>query len=127
MAKVLVVEDNDILNRAYRMILEKNEHDVQTATNGEEALEKIKDFTPHVILLDLLMPKMNGIDFLKHYDAPSHKDVKVVVLTNLGKEKEVKEAMSLGAHKYILKAQATPQDLANLVSRLISHNWAKAK
>lgn len=123
MADILIVEDNDMLNKAYRMILEKNGHKVEASTNGEEALEAIKKFKPKVILLDLLMPKMGGIEFLRKYDAlEENKDVKVVVLTNLGKEESIKEAMDLGAYKYIIKAHSSPSDLANLVNHLIKKN-----
>ncbi len=123
MANILIVEDNDMLNRAYRMILEKSGHTVQSTTNGQEALDAVKEFQPKVILLDLLMPKMGGIEFLRQYDAiKSHKDVKVVVLTNLGKEEDIQEAMDLGAYKYIIKAHSSPADLAALVNHLINKN-----
>lgn len=123
MANILIVEDNDMLNRAYRMILEKNGHTVRSTTNGQEALDEVKNFKPKVILLDLLMPTMGGIEFLRKYDATKeHKDVKVVVLTNLGKEESIQEAMDLGAYKYIIKAHSSPADLAALVNHLIKKN-----
>ncbi len=119
MANVLVVEDNDVLNKAYKIMLEKNGHNVKTVFEGKHALELLKDFEPDVILLDLLMPEMGGIEFLKSYDVKDkHKNVKVVVLTNLGKDKEIKEAMDLGAYKYILKAHAGPLDLSMLVNSI---------
>jgi two-component system, OmpR family, response regulator len=126
MADILIVEDNDMLNKAYRIILEKNGHKVETSTNGQEALDAVKKFKPKVILLDLLMPTMGGIEFLRNYDAvKANKDVKVVVLTNLGKEESVQEAMDLGAYKYIIKAHSSPSDLANLVNHLINKNLDK--
>jgi CheY-like chemotaxis protein len=122
-ANILIVEDNDMLNRAYRMILEKSGHTVQSTVNGQEALDAVKEFQPKVILLDLLMPKMGGIEFLRQYDANKmHKDVKIVVLTNLGKEEDIQEAMDLGAYKYIIKAHSSPADLAALVNHLIKKN-----
>lgn len=128
MADILIVEDNDMLNRAYRIVLEKNGHKVQTATNGQEGLDAADEFNPKVILLDLLMPKMGGIEFLQHYDAiDKHKDVKVVVLTNLGKEENIQEAMDLGAYKYIIKAHSSPADLAALVNHLIKKNVGAGK
>jgi CheY-like chemotaxis protein len=110
------------------MILEKSGHTVQSTTNGQEALDAVKEFQPKVILLDLLMPKMGGIEFLRQYDAiKSHKDVKVVVLTNLGKEEDIQEAMDLGAYKYIIKAHSSPADLAALVNHLINKNVEPSK
>lgn len=123
MADVLIVEDNDMLSKAYRMILEKNGHNVETCMNGQEALDVVGSFKPKVILLDLLMPTMGGIEFLRKYDAiNAHKDVKVVVLTNLGEEEKVQEATDLGAYKYIIKAHSSPSDLAALVNHLIKKN-----
>ncbi|MBA3758114.1 response regulator [Candidatus Saccharibacteria bacterium] len=115
-----------MLNKAYRIILEKNGHKVEATTNGQEALDAVKRFKPKVILLDLLMPKMGGIEFLRKYDAIKlNKNVKVVVLTNLGKEESIQEAMDLGAYKYIIKAHSSPGDLANLVNHLIKKNIVK--
>lgn len=127
MADILIVEDNDMLNRAYRTILEKNGHKVESSTNGQEALDALAKFEPKVILLDLLMPNMGGIEFLRQYDAKSaHKDVKIVILTNLGKEEDVQKAMDLGAYKYVIKAHSSPADLAALVNHLIKKNITKA-
>ena len=126
MADILIVEDNDMLNKAYRIVLEKNGHHVETTVNGEEALEAVGRFKPKVILLDLLMPKMGGLEFLRRYDMTKHKNVKVVVLTNLGKEDDIKEAMDLGAYKYIIKAHSSPADLAALVNHLIKKNISEA-
>lgn len=128
MADILIVEDNDMLSRAYRTILEKNGHKVESAMNGQEGLEAADTFKPKVILLDLLMPKMGGIEFLKNYDAlGKHKDTKVIVLTNLGKEEDIQQAMDLGAYKYIIKAHSSPADLAALVNHLIKKNLVLKK
>lgn len=128
MADILIVEDNDMLNRAYRTVLEKNGHKVEAVTNGQAALDALEKFKPKVILLDLLMPKMGGIEFLQHYSKrEDNKEVKVVVLTNLGREEDIQEAMSLGAYKYIIKAHSSPADLAALVNHLIKKNVEPAK
>lgn len=126
MANILVLEDNERINQAYKIILEKEGHTVRVAFNGEEGLEQVKDFKPEIILLDLDMPKMDGLDFLRHYDVrKTHKDVRVVIMSNLDKDKEVEEALKLGAYKYILKAHASPRQLANLVNHLINKNLSK--
>lgn len=118
MAHILVVEDNDILSNAYRQILERQKHKVEVAANGKEALKKIKDKDPDMIFLDLLMPVMGGLTFLKEYDLSKHPDVKVVILSNLDTDTDIEEAMRLGASKYILKAHATPSQLSILVNQL---------
>ncbi len=126
MANILVVEDNERINQAYKIILEKEGHKVTVAFNGEEGLEKVAKTTPDIILLDIDMPRMNGIEFLRNYDVlKKHQEVKVVILSNLDKDKQVEEALRLGAYKYILKARASPRQLATLVNHLISKNLDK--
>lgn len=123
MAHVLVVEDDNLLSYAYKLILEKEGHNVRIAENGKEALLMVKDQDPEVILLDLLMAEMGGIEFLKKYNQPlKHKGTTIVILSNLGDEKEVQKALDLGAYKYIVKAEATPVQLSLLVNKLIRNN-----
>lgn len=118
MSRILVVEDNDILSNAYKQILEKQKHDVRVAYNGKEALEKVTKSEPDVIFLDLLMPVMSGLDFLRKYDLTKHPKVKVIILSNLDTDSDIEEAVALGASKYILKAHATPSQLSMLVKKL---------
>ncbi len=123
MAKVLIVEDDLTLNSAYKLILEKENHQVETAFNGEEALATAEAFGPDIILLDLLMPKMNGLEFLRKYDlARKHHDTHVVILSNLDAEKDIEKARELGAYKYIIKAHLSPKELATLINHLIKKN-----
>jgi two-component system response regulator VicR len=126
MAKILIVEDDKVLNDAYRMILTKEGHDVETAFDGQEALEKTETFAPSIILLDLLMPRKSGLDFLQEFDLLNkHPDTTVVILSNIGDEKEVDRAIKLGAYKYIVKAHASPAELSQLVNHLINKNIEK--
>ncbi len=126
MANILIVEDDAALNDAYKLILKKEGHKVSVAHDGEEGLEKLASIKPDLILLDLLMPKLDGIGFLKQYRTRFEgKDTKVVILTNLDQDKEISEALSLGAYKYIVKARTSPKQLATNVNRLVSHNIDK--
>lgn len=126
MAKILVIEDDKVLNQAYKMILEREGHDVQTAFNGAEGMDKADADEPDIILLDLLMPTMSGLEFLKEFNAPSkHPKVKIIILSNIGDEKEAQKGMDLGAYKYIVKAHASPHDLSVLVNHLINKNLDK--
>lgn len=128
MANILVVEDEKTLNNAYQMILEKEGHNVETAFNGEEALEKATANEPDIILLDLLMPKMNGLEFLQAYDLnEKHPNTVVVILSNLDMDKEIQQAFKLGAYKYILKAMTSPSQLATMVNHLINRNLDNKK
>lgn len=121
MAKILIVEDEHTLNEAYQMILSQQGHDIYTAYDGEEALEATQTIEPDIILLDLRMPRVGGIEFLKQYNpTEDHPNVKIVIFSNLDMQKEIDEAYKLGAHKYILKAWASPKELVKLVDDLLN-------
>ncbi|HEV7951803.1 MAG TPA: response regulator [Candidatus Saccharimonadales bacterium] len=113
---ILVVEDDTLLNDAYKMILESNGHATRTAYDGKEALKLVKEQEPDIIFLDLRMPVMDGIEFLKEYQPQkNHKHVKVIVFSNYDMQQEVDQAYALGAERYVLKAWASPKELLKLV------------
>jgi DNA-binding response OmpR family regulator len=113
---ILVVEDEQTLNEAYVTILKKEGFRVLSAFDGEEALSVAETNDVDLILLDLRMPKVNGIEFLKAFDLESqtHPPI-VIVFSNLDMQEEIDEAFSLGATKYMLKAWASPKELVKLV------------
>jgi CheY-like chemotaxis protein len=115
-AKILIAEDEQALNDAYVMILERAGHTVKSARDGSEALKITETYEPDVILLDLRMPRLGGIEFLKAYDLPGkHPEVKVIIFSNLDMQKEIDEAFRLGANKYMLKSWASPNELVRMV------------
>lgn len=117
MAQILVVEDDKDLNNAYRLILESAGHKVATAFDGKEALAELKTFKPDLILLDLLMPIMGGLEFLKNYNVKDqHPDVKVLIFTNMENSPEVTQAYDLGALRCIIKSWTAPHNLARVVA-----------
>lgn len=120
MANVLVIEDNKTLNHAYKLILQKEGFNVRVAYNGKEGLEITKLREPSLILLDMLMPLMNGIEFLKKFKPSEHPDTTIIILSNLNEDTEVQKALALGAHKYILKASTSPQELIDHVRNATS-------
>lgn len=119
-AKILIVEDEPSLNEAYEMVLSSEGYETFSAYDGEQALEKAKEVEPDLILLDLRMPKVGGIEFLKRYDTAKHPKVKIIIFSNLDTKKEIDEAYKLGAHKYILKAWASPKELVRLVEEVLN-------
>lgn len=117
MARILVVEDDHDLNNAYCIILRHEGHEVVEAYDGKEALERLKDFEPDLVLLDLLMPVMGGLEFLEQWDAPKkHKNVKILIFTNMENSPEVAEAYKLGANRVIVKSWTAPHNLARVVT-----------
>ena len=118
---VLIVEDEQSLNEAYQMILRKAGYTVQVAFDGQEALELSAMEEPDLILLDLRMPRMDGIEFLRNYDLrQSHPEVKVIVFSNYDMQKEIDEAYNLGADRYFMKALASPKELLQVVENTLS-------
>ena len=116
---ILVVEDDLALNDAYKLILTSAGYTVRTAFNGEEALAATKAQEPDIIFLDLRMPVMDGIGFLKEYQPKEqHPHVKIIVFSNYDMQREVDEAYTLGAERYVLKAWASPKELVKIVQDL---------
>jgi CheY-like chemotaxis protein len=127
MARILIVEDDKDLNNAYTIILKNEGHEVQSVFNGQEALKVLKDFEPQLILLDLLMPVMGGLEFLQNYDLDKHSGVKVLIFTNMENSPEVNEAYSLGAHRCIIKSWTAPQNLTHVISDALETQPEAAK
>lgn len=120
MALVLLVEDDETLQSAYALALNKNGFEVQMASDGAKALELAAAHEPDVILLDLLMPHLDGVQFLEAFKPKElHPNVKVVVFTNLESDSTVQKASDLGAESYITKSAYTPKQMVELVNKLI--------
>lgn len=118
---VLIVEDEQSLNEAYQMILRKAGYTVQVAFDGQEALEVSEMEEPALILLDLRMPRMDGIEFLRNYNLrQNHPEVKVIVFSNYDMQREIDEAYNLGADRYFMKALASPKELLQVVENTLS-------
>jgi len=118
---ILIVEDEQALNEAYQTILRKAGYTVQVAFDGEEALEVAQMEEPAIILLDLRMPRMDGIEFLRNYNLrQEHPNVKVIVFSNYDMQKEIDEAYDLGADRYFMKALASPKELLQVVENTLA-------
>ena len=100
--------------------LSEQGYDVAVAFDGEEALSKTKQFEPDLILLDLLMPNMGGIEFLEKYDLVKlHPNTKVIVFSNLDTRKDIDMVYELGVQKYMLKSWASPKELLGIVKDVL--------
>src|SRR3989304_118989 len=112
MKKVLVVEDDVYLSGAYKLKLVKLGFEVMTAGDGEEALARLRDFQPDLILLDLIMPRKDGFETLEALKRnPVWRDIPVLVATNLSQKEDIDRAISLGADDYIVKTDPSMDDL----------------
>ena len=123
MANILVVEDDHDLNNAYCLILRHEGHNVATAFDGKEALDKLKTFEPDLVLLDLLMPVMGGLEFLRKWESIGRRrNVKILIFTNMENSPEVSEAYKLGANKCIIKSWTAPHNLSKVVGDTLKSN-----
>lgn len=120
MKELLIVEDEDMLRKIYTTLFELEKFKVHKARNGYDAVEKLKSITPDVILLDLLMPVMNGFEFLEAVNIKtSHPHTKVLVLSNLSDQASLDKIKELGASKYVLKSSISPSELVSEVRSLL--------
>lgn len=127
-ATILVVEDDQALNDAYQAILSSVGYSVSTAFNGQEALDLLQDMAaPDVILLDLRMPVLDGVGFLREYKPKEHPETTVVVFSNYDSHKDIDEAYELGVDRYVLKARAAPKDLLHLIEGILIEKRAADK
>ncbi len=119
--RILVVEDDPALRRACQVALSKQGFSVQVAVDGQQALDILASDVPDVILLDLLMPRVSGLDVLRRVrSAPATKDVPVVVLSNSSRPDHKKETEELGISGYFVKANLSLAELVGMVSRLLT-------
>jgi CheY-like chemotaxis protein len=116
---ILVVEDETSINEVYQLVLTRAGYEVQAAFDGQKALDMLESFEPDIIMLDLRMPKVDGLEFLRKYDLKQHPKVKVVILSNYDAEKDIKEAHKLGASRYVLKAWSSPKELELLIKKVL--------
>lgn len=121
MATILIVEDDSVMSRLYQRIFSIEGHTVVIASDGEDAIPKAKECKPALVLLDIMMPKMNGfqvLEKLKH--DPQTTGIPVVMLTNLAGTQEMENAMSHGAIKYLIKSELEPAHLTAIIREVLA-------
>ena len=110
--KVLVVEDERSLMRLYTTKLQMSGYTVESAEDGEEALKKVATFMPDLILLDIIIPKIDGFAVLEALkESKKTANIPVILLTNLGQDEDVEKGKKLGAKNYLIKSQFTPSEI----------------
>lgn len=118
---VLLVEDEQYLRELYQEILTEQGFAVDTAADGEEGFNKVKHGGYDLVILDIILPKMNGLEIMRKIrnEPPLTPNKKIVFLTNLDKDEEIKEALQLG-DGYFIKSQITPGSLVNELKAYLS-------
>lgn len=116
--KILVVEDDQILLKALNMELLSSGFDVYSAENGAEGLRVCEKVKPDLILLDLLMPKMNGFEFLEGLKK-AKKKIPVIVLSNLSQDEDKAKATKLGACDYFIKSSTNLSEITKKIQKIL--------
>lgn len=118
--KILLIEDEEMLSSMYQVKFENEGFNLIKALDGEQGLQLAQQEKPVFILLDVIMPKMDGFTVLKKLkENPETKDIPVLLLTNLGQDEDVKKGNELGAVGYLVKANITPSEVVEKVKSLM--------
>lgn len=119
MKKILLIEDDAFLVDIYATKLKEAGFEVLTAFDGEEGYKKAKEEKPDLVLLDLVLPGMDGWEFLKKAKSENLTWLKIVVLSNLGQKEEVEKGLNLGVVKYLVKAHYAPSEVVEEISKIL--------
>lgn len=124
MAKIAIIEDDALLSEMYSQKFKKDGYQVVRASDGEQGLKLIKQERPNLILLDIMMPKMNGLQVLQAIKADPDNQIKntpIILLTNLGRSmQDVNRGLELGAVAYLIKSQVKPADVVAKVKEVLA-------
>lgn len=120
--KIFLIEDDPLLIDIYSTKLKQSGFEVRVADRGETALAAVQEAKPDLVLLDVVLPRMDGWAILANMKAsPELKDIPVVILSNLGQKEEIEKGLSLGAATYLIKAHYTPSEVAQKVINLVGN------
>ncbi len=120
MPRILIVEDEKILAEMYKDKFEEEGFDVDLVFSSEEAIEYFKNKKPDLILLDILLPKENGVYFLKKLkEIKETTKIPIIAFSNYEEPKTKKEALKLGAKAYLIKTQYTPKELLEEIKKYL--------
>jgi CheY-like chemotaxis protein len=118
LARILLVEDDLNLIDLYSVRLEAEGFEVKNCPDGEKALQVVKEYLPDLVLLDIMMPMIDGFDVLDIMrNTPATQDIKVIVMTALNRPEDVQKAKDLGAMDFLVKSQISMMDLVTIVRR----------
>jgi len=119
--RILLVEDDKFLRKAAEVTLKRQGFDVLTAQDGEAGLELAREAMPDLVLLDLIMPKMQGFQVLGHLKADRKTaSIPVIVMSNLGQDSDVQRAIDAGASAYVVKSNTALQSLVDTVREILA-------
>ncbi|MFA6297441.1 MAG: response regulator [Candidatus Paceibacterota bacterium] len=116
--KILIVEDEEILVKVLQEKFQKENFKVEFTTEGDMVLPLAKKFNPDIILLDILLPKMNGLDVLTNLKFDEDlKNIPVIIISNIDEDQKIKQALELGAVDYLIKSQHPINEVVEMVNK----------
>lgn len=120
--KICIIEDDLMIQEIYKTELFKNGFDVYTASDGEEGLELINKTRPDLALIDIMMPKVDGISLMKSMQSdPDLVKIPIIVLTNLSDEETLDKIKGLQTHYYLIKSLFKPKDVVRMVKETLEN------
>ena len=120
MQTILIVEDEPTLQKALSVAFQQEGYEIKSALEGETGLALAKELKPNLILLDLILPKMDGFEILDELKKDeSTKDIPVIILTNLESSQDIERALVLGAKTYLVKAQYSLEELVEKIKKTL--------
>ncbi|MDP3963919.1 MAG: response regulator [bacterium] len=118
--KILLVEDDPFISEMYTTKFERAGYDIEVGMTGKEGLMKAREWMPDILLLDILIPEMDGFEVLSQIKKdPATSKIPVVMLTNLGQKEDIEKGTALGAAAYVIKAHFTPQEVVDKVKSIL--------
>jgi DNA-binding response OmpR family regulator len=122
MKQVLLIEDDPFLIDIYTTKLKEAGFSIEVANSGDIAFKKINEKKPDLLILDIVLPQIDGWEILKKIKTnPKFKLIPVIILSNLGQKSEVEKGISLGATKYLIKAHYTPTQVVEEIKKIMKH------
>ena len=120
MAKILIIEDDQLINKMYSEKLSRDGYQVEVATNGKQGLERVKANPPNLVILDIMMPEMNGIEVIEAIKADVRLEkIPIIVLSNLSEQEDIDKAKKRGVNEYLIKSDLDPEDVSMMVKKYL--------
>jgi DNA-binding response OmpR family regulator len=120
MARILLIEDEVQLSEVYTFLFEHEGHVVVRAGDGEEGLAKVAVANPDLIIVDMMMPKLDGLGFLERYNDKRPANVRIILLSNMQSREYESKALALGVNRYEIKASLAPDQLLAVVAEVLA-------
>lgn len=120
MKSILIVEDDPFLIDIYTTKLKEVGFKIEVVKEGDEVLPKLKEKLPDLLLLDIVLPQVDGWEILRQIkEENSLKDLKIIILSNLGQKSEIEKGLKLGAARYLIKAHYTPSEIVEEIRKVL--------